>query len=55
MFIKRLDMGAVGAAIATNITYIMNMFIADVWVRMLKDSEFEGMVFFYDMTVFKDA
>jgi len=46
-------MDEVGAAIATNITYIMNMIIADVWIRMIHKEEFEGMVFFYDKTVFR--
>ena len=41
-----------GAAIATNITYILNMLIADIWIRMNQNDEFEHMVFFYDSTVF---
>lgn len=54
LFIAKLGMREVGAAIATNITYIINMIVADVWIRMLANSEYEGMVFFYDMTIFKD-
>jgi len=45
-------MEAAGAAIATNITYILNMLIADIWIRMNQNNEFENMVFFYDSTVF---
>jgi MATE family multidrug resistance protein len=40
-----------GAAIATNLTYILNMIIADVCIRMKKDGEFKNMVFFYDKSV----
>jgi hypothetical protein len=29
-----------GAALATNITYILNMVICDVWIRLRKDKEF---------------
>jgi len=45
-------MEEVGAAIATNITYILNMLIADIWIRLNQNGEFEDMVFFYDTTVF---
>jgi len=43
-----------GAALATNITYILNMVIADICVRYWKDKMFPDMVFFYDLSVFKD-
>jgi len=36
LFITHLDMEEKGAAIATNITYILNMLIADIWIRMIK-------------------
>ena len=49
-----MGMREVGAAFATNITYILNMIVADIWVRMLKDGEFKDMVFMYDNSVFKD-
>lgn len=41
-----------GAAAATNITYILNMIIADVIVRMKQKTTFEDMVFWYDKTIF---
>lgn len=43
-----------GAALATNITYILNMIIADTFIRMKKDTTFQDMVFWYDITVFKE-
>lgn len=43
-----------GAAASTNITLILNMIISDVIIRAKKDNSFEGMVFWYDETVFKD-
>lgn len=48
-------MREVGAAIATNLTYILNMIIADVWIRMLKNGEFANMIFFYDSSIFKQV
>jgi len=52
-------MKEVGAAIATSLTYILNMVASDIWIRcsagVTKDGErqdFEGMVFFYDTTIF---
>lgn len=41
-----------GAAVATNITYILNMIIADFIIRYKKDTTFKDMVFFYDSSVF---
>lgn len=47
-------MREVGAALATNITYILNMIIADIWIRLLKDGEFKGMIFFYNSSMCKE-
>jgi hypothetical protein len=33
LFITKMEGREVGAAIATNITYILNMAITDLWVR----------------------
>jgi Na+-driven multidrug efflux pump len=52
IFILKLEMREVGAAIALNITYILNMVITDAIIRYQKDTEFKDMVFFYDETVF---
>ena len=54
LFIRRLDLGEYGAAIATNITYILNVIIGDIWVRILSESKFKDMIFWYDKTMFKD-
>lgn len=54
LFIKKAGMREVGAAIATNITYILNMIIADIWIRVVADKEFENMVFFYTSSIFKE-
>mgnify|MGYP000904570346 CR=1 FL=1 len=54
IFIQNMNLRESGAAIATNITYILNMLITDACIRWKKDSEFEGMVFFYDHHCFKD-
>lgn len=40
-----------GAAAATNITYILNMVIADGVIRYKQNTTFKDMVFFYDKTV----
>ena len=45
-------MREVGGAIATNLTYILNMFIADAWIRLTAESDFQDMVFWYDMNTF---
>ena len=52
LFISKWDLKERGAAAATNITYILNMLIADTWIRMKKNTDFKDMVFFYDGTVF---
>lgn len=43
-----------GAAIATNITYILNMVLSDIWIRYRKDIEFKDMIFWYDRTCYQD-
>ena len=47
-----MDLRERGAAAATNITYILNMVMSDIWIRCKKDTEFKDMVFMYDRTVF---
>ena len=51
IFIQKMGLRERGAAAATNITYILNMIIADVIIRMKQNTTFEGMVFFYDKSV----
>ena len=50
IFIKWLNLREVGAAIATNLTYILNMVIGDALIRAQSKSKgtFENMVFCYD-------
>jgi MATE family multidrug resistance protein len=43
-----------GAAIAMNITYILNMLIADAAVRYKQQSDFKDMIFWYDKSVLFD-
>lgn len=43
-----------GAAIATNITWLLNMIITDVVIRYKQHTDFKHMIKFYDMSVFKD-
>jgi len=52
LFIVNLGLEERGAAAATNLTFILNMVIADALVRYLQTTEFDGMVFWYDKTVF---
>jgi MATE family multidrug resistance protein len=54
LFIKQLGLNEVGAAIATNITYILNMIIADAWIRILSNGEYKDMVFWYDKSVYRE-
>ena len=54
MFIWKWDMKEKGAAFATNLTWILNMLIADVIVRYKKDTDFKNMITFYDLSVFRD-
>jgi len=54
LFIVEYDMREKGAAAATNITYILNMIIADVWIRLKSKTDFKDMVFWYDSTVLHD-
>jgi Na+-driven multidrug efflux pump len=51
-FITNLGMRETGAAIATNITYILNMVISDLWIRYLQNTEFKDMIFWYDRTCY---
>ena len=43
-----------GAAIATNITYILNMVISDFLIRVKANDWFKDMVFWYDKTCYQD-
>lgn len=52
LFISRMNMREYGAAIATNITYILNCVIAETWVYSLRNSDFKEMIFFFDKTSF---
>jgi len=54
LFIVHLQWRQVGAAIATNITYILNMIITDLWVRYKKDQDYQNMIFFYDSSCYKE-
>jgi MATE family multidrug resistance protein len=54
LFIIKLEWREVGAAIATNITYILNMVITDLWIRCGANSKYKHMIFFYDRTCFTD-
>lgn len=54
LFIIKLGWREVGAAIATNITYILNMVITDAWIRYGKDTKYKHMIFFYDHTCYTD-
>ena len=51
-FVNHLDMKEFGMAIATNLTYISNMIIADIWLRLRSNHEYKEMIFFYDRTAF---
>ena len=52
IFIKKMGMRETGAALATNITYILNMLIADFVIRYKSKDTFKDMVFWYDTSVF---
>ena len=58
LFIWKMDGREKGAAIATNITWIMNMLICDCVIRYKKhykeDPDLTQMIRFYDMSVFRD-
>ena len=49
--IESKDMRETGAAIATNVTYLLNMIISDLWIRKNANTEFKYMIFWYDKTV----
>ena len=53
LFVKNLAMRETGTAIATNITYFLNMIIMDSLLRLEKESETKDMIFFYDSSIFK--
>lgn len=53
MFILKLDMREYGAAAATNITYILNLIIGDIWIRATMDKDFPDMVFWYNKQSFQ--
>lgn len=46
-----MDLRERGAAAATNITYILNMLISDLWIRYLRDDQFKHMVFLPDKSI----
>ena len=52
-FITNLGLREVGAAYATNITYILNMVLSDLWIRCKQD-DFKDMIFWYDKTCYRD-
>ena len=47
-FIINLGMRETGAAIATNITYILNLVVSDFWIRCNQNTDFKDMIFWYD-------
>lgn len=51
LFITKYGMREVGAALATNITWIANMVISDIIIRIRKDKDYEHMIFWYNRTV----
>jgi len=54
LFIVKLDMREYGAAVATNITYILNLAISDTLIRCMANSSFKNMVFWYNKTCYQD-
>ena len=54
IFIIKMDGREKGAALATNITYILNMIIADTWIRYKSESDFEHMIFWFDESCYKN-
>lgn len=53
IFIRQLKLKEIGAAISTNLTFILNMMISDCWMRLDKEKEFKDMIFFFDSSIFK--
>lgn len=53
IFIKLLNWREVGAAIAMNLTYILNMVIADILIKARSNGTFKDMVFSYDQTCYQ--
>jgi len=54
LFIVSMGKRERGAAAATNITYILNMVLTDIWIRWKKNSDFKDMVFWYDSSCWSD-
>ena len=54
IFIGALHMGYTGVAIATNLTFILNMLITDLIIRLYQKRIFKHMVFCYDAKCFQD-
>ena len=52
LFIFKAGMRQDGAAAATNITYILNLIITDIWIRLKKNKDFPDMVFWYDNSMY---
>ena len=52
IFVNQLGLKEYGMAIATDLTYILNMVIADIWLRVRSKYEFKDMIFFYDRSTF---
>lgn len=43
-----------GASLATNITYLLNMLITDVFIRYKQHTDFRDMIFFYDKSCYSN-
>uniref|UniRef100_A0A7S3CJI4 Multidrug and toxin extrusion protein n=1 Tax=Strombidium rassoulzadegani TaxID=1082188 RepID=A0A7S3CJI4_9SPIT len=54
LFVDQLKMRETGAALAMNVTYILNMLISDACIRLKQRTDFEDMVFWYDSSVYTD-
>jgi len=54
LFIRKNNWREKGAALATNITYLLNLIISDTIIRIQKDTVFKDMVFWYDRSCYKD-
>lgn len=53
ILVKQLELRETGTAIATTITYFLNMLILDLLLRLDSKSEIKDMIFFYDSSIFK--
>lgn len=54
IFITKYDLREKGAALSVSITWLTNIIICDINMRIRKDSDFKHMIFWYDMTVFNE-